>query len=360
MKIPKKILIVVQRSNGDVFLSSSLVKNLYDYYQSPKIDLLVNDDTIGTAKMIPYISQILRFSYEKKSKNQFQQEKLIFKSIYRKYDLSISLTSSDRSVIYALIASKKSIASIEKKIYKSWWKKLLLTYHYYYDQNRHILIHNLEPLKFLEIACDNIMFSPQITESTLNHIRVKFKIPENTNFIIFHPSAQYEYKLYPKNQRHELIKLLSSLGVLIFITGGSNKFDNIIKRELVSYPNIINLIGKTTLEEYFALSQLSSAYIGMDTLNMHIAAAQSKRIFAIFGPTKLEIWSPWSNVLKTSTDRNLPIQNYGNITIFQANFPCVACGNMGCDNTGFSKCLNQISPYDVFKEVNKWYVEERV
>ena len=49
---------------------------------------------------------------------------------------------------------------------------------------------------------------------------------------------------------------------------------------------------------YFALSELSLAYIGMDTLNMHIAAAQNKRIFAIFGPTNLTMWSPWSNELK--------------------------------------------------------------
>ena len=46
-------------------------------------------------------------------------------------------------------------------------------------------------------------------------------------------------------------------------------------------PNIYDFIGETTLEEYIALSDSAIAYIGMDTLNMHIAASQNKPIFAI-------------------------------------------------------------------------------
>ena len=42
MKNPKKILIIIQRSNGDVFLSSNLIGVLYKYYKSPDIDLLIN------------------------------------------------------------------------------------------------------------------------------------------------------------------------------------------------------------------------------------------------------------------------------------------------------------------------------
>ena len=109
-------------------------------------------------------------------------------------------------------------------------------------------------------------------------------------------------------------------------------------------------------EVVFLLSQLSLAYIGMDTLNMHIAAVQNKRIFAIFGPTNLIMWSPWSNELKTSATKDSPMQTYGNITLFQANMSCVACGNAGCDNqNGKSECLDHISSEVVSKEVKNWY-----
>ena len=51
---------------GALFLSSSLIKALYEHYESPQIDLLVNDDTIAIAKLIPFIKNIHTFSYQKK------------------------------------------------------------------------------------------------------------------------------------------------------------------------------------------------------------------------------------------------------------------------------------------------------
>ena len=93
----------------------------------------------------------------------------------------------------------------------------------------------------------------------------------------------------------------------------------------------------------------------MDTLNMHIAASQNKRIFAIFGPTNLSMWSPWSNSLKACTTKNSPIQTYGNVTIFQADMPCIACGKAGCDdNHGKSDCLFNIKPDIIFNKVEAW------
>ena len=58
-------------------------------------------------------------------------------SLFKKYDLSINLTASDRSVIYALLAGKKSISAVDKDNKKSWWKKSLLTYHYFFDVKEH-------------------------------------------------------------------------------------------------------------------------------------------------------------------------------------------------------------------------------
>ena len=360
MKKPKKILIIIQRSNGDVFLSLTLINALYNNLHSPQIDLLVNDDTLAVARLLPNINFINTFSYKKKHEGRWVQEKNLVKSIFRQYELSINLTASDRSVIYALLASKNSISAIEKENKKSWWKKILLTNHYYFDVTQHILLNNLESLKFLNIEQAAIQNSPNISEEVMDTVRKKLSILGISDFIIFHPSAQYKYKIYPQHLRDELLSLLSKLGVSIVVTGTNNKIDTEIKRDLLSLPNVFDLIGETSLEEYFALSSLSQAYIGMDTLNMHIASAQNKRIFAIFGPTKLSMWSPWSNLLQTSAKEDQPLQTYGNITIFQANMPCVACGKAGCDEKhGHSDCLDNISPKTIFSEIESWYANGR-
>jgi heptosyltransferase III len=355
LKSSNKILIVIQRSNGDVFLSATLINVIYEHFHSPQIDLLVNDDTFQVASLLPHINYIHTFSYKKKTNNRWTQEKELIIKLFRRYDLSISLTSSDRSVFYALLASKKSISVVEKEYKKSWWKQKLLT-NYYYDSTKHILIQNLTPLSLLDIQHDFIQSSIEIKNETLARVKNRLNKKGIKNFIIFHPSAQYKYKIYPKDSRDKLISFLSKLGVSIVVTGTNNKIDKEIKRNLLSLPNVFDLIGETSLEEYFALSSLSQGYIGMDTLNMHIASAQNKRIFAIFGPTKLRKWSPWSNQLQASATDNMPIQTYGNITIFQADMPCVACGNAGCDDKhGKSDCLYRISPSLVFKEIEDWY-----
>ena len=351
----RKILVIIQRSNGDVFLSTSLIQQLKKNLEPDAIDLLVNEDTVDIAKTLPYIRKIHTFSYQKKKEKRWKQEKAIINKIYKQYDLSINLTASDRSVLYALLASKKSISAIEKNRRKSWWKRLLLTYHYNFDSTKHILLNNLEPLNCLGIESYDKQLSPITNQAAIASIKSRLIKLNVHKFLIFHPSAQYNYKIYPQKLRNKLIDLLNQLNIQIIITGGNTEIDKEIKTVLPKYNNIIDWIGQTSIEEYIALSELSQGYIGMDTLNMHIAATQNKRVFAIFGPTNLTMWSPWSNKLELSATDNTPVQTYDNVTIFQAEMPCVACGKAGCDNKGKSECLYNIKPEVVFNEVENWY-----
>lgn len=351
-----KILIIIQRSNGDVFLSLPLIRHLYEYYNSPNIDLLVNDDTIAISELLPFIKKIHTFSYHQKKYNRINQEKNLISKIFKKYDLSINLTSSDRSVLYALLAAKKSISAIEQDKAKSWWKRILLSNYYYFDNSKHILKNNLEPLNLLNIDYENVIKPIEVSEEVTFKIKEKLKSKKIETFLIFHPSAQYRYKIYPKSLRNRLLSSLNQLGIPIVVTGGSNEHDLQIKKQLPALSNVIDFIGETSLEEYFALSELSLGYIGMDTLNMHIAASQNKQIFLISGPTNLKMWSPWSNQLKLSAIEDYPVQTYGNITIFQANMPCVACGKAGCNDLHEnSDCLDNISPIDIYKEVSNLF-----
>ena len=355
MKNPKKILIIVQRSNGDVFLSLSLINVLYEYYHSPKIDLLVNDDTLPVARILPYVNYIHTFSYQKKKTQRWKQEKQIVQKIFRKYDLSINLTASDRSVLYALLASKYTIGCVEDNKRLAWWKNLLLKRSYNWDRKKHILLNNMELLNCLKIKASKKQPPPTTSQRDAFSVKNKLEKLNISKFLIFHPSAQYNYKIYSSNLRNDLLDLLNQLNIPIIVTGGDNEFDLSIKKTLPIFENVVNWIGQTSISEYIALSELSLGYIGMDTLNMHIAAAQNKRVFAIFGPTILSMWSPWSNELQLSAKEDKPIQSYGNITIFQANMPCVACGKAGCNNSGKSECLDKINPKVIFNEVENWH-----
>ena len=356
MQASKKILVIIQRSNGDVFLSNTLIQSLYQHYKNSEIDLLVNDDTLPIAKTIANIRQIHTFSYRQKKENRWGQERGLISKLFKKYDISINLTASDRSVLYALLFAKRSISAIEADNGKSWWKRRLLSQFYVFDLSHHILINNLKPLQLLGIKHNKVVIPTRYNSLSKNLIKEKLALRGVNHFLIFHPSAQYEYKVYPVDLRNQLLTLLNNLNIPIVITGGKSKIDVKIKKNLPLLNNIYDFIGETTMEEYMALSDLSSGYIGVDTLNMHISAAQDKPVFSIFGPTNLKMWSPWCNQLRKATNHDAPIQTYGNITIFQANMSCVACGRAGCDDQhGHSECLDKINPKTVFEQIRKWH-----
>ncbi len=347
------ILIIIQRSNGDVFLANPLITVLYKHYNNPNIDLLINDDTLAVAKTLQYIDNIITFSYKKKQEIGFKQDIAIIKKIYKKYDLAINLTTSDRSVLYAILATKISISVVDEENKKSWWKKLLL-HKYYLLKEQHTIKNNIATLKLLNITNNKIISNANYDIKDLESINKKLAKLKIKKFIIFHPSAQYNYKIYPRHLRDELLTMLNNLGIAIIITGGRTKIDLTIKSTLPNLSNIYDFIAETSLGELIALSSLSDAYIGMDTLNMHIAVAQNKHIFVIFGPTNTKTWSPWSNNLQQCADAvvaNNGIKTYDNINIFQASMPCVPCNQKGCDNSGKSECLYNITPKTIFNTI---------
>lgn len=353
-----KILIIIQRSNGDVFLSSPLIHALHNHYKNSEIDLLINDDTLGIAKTLEHIHTIHCYKYSWRKipiLQRIREEFFLIKTVYKHYDLAISLTSSDRSVLYAIVSANHSISAIEKEHKKSWWKKSLLQQHYFFDTSKHIILNNTMPLDLLQIGYSKLKISATPKIEDIKKVEALLHQRNIEKFIIFHPSAQYKYKMLNNETRNTLITLLNDLGISIIITGGKTLIDEEISATLPKLNNIYNFIGKTSLGEYIALSHLAQAYIGMDTLNMHIAAAQSKKIFVIFGPTLTSMWSPWDNFSGTYAISMPPLSSYGNITIFQTNMPCVPCGKAGCDDKhGKSECLAIINPYIIFQEVQKW------
>lgn len=340
----KQILLLVRRSNGDVLLASPLIQHLHAYYPEVAIDLLVNADTLGMANALPLVRYVIPYT------KAWQTLRL------RQYDLAISLTTTDSSVLYARLAGKTAISAVDTEPHKAWWKRWLLSGSYSLDKQRHVLHNNLQALQLLKIPQGQII--PQVSVKPAALVRVQALLQQRSieRFVIFHPSTQYAYKVYPEALRQQLLMQLAALGMPIIITGAKTPLDLQIKATLTDLPaHIHDLIGETSLDEYIALSSLALAYIGGDTLNMHIAAAQDKQVFAIFGSTLLPVWSPWCNALQHAASVSQPQQTYGNITVFQAALPCVPCGKAGCnDDHGRSECLYQIPPDRISTAVQQW------
>ena len=84
---------------------------------------------------------------------------------------------------------------------------------------------NLMSLKLLNIDYVHEQTLPKIHSKTIDRISRCFNLKSMGEFIIFHPSAQYNYKIYPQHLRHKLLAYLSSLSFSVVITGSNNDID---------------------------------------------------------------------------------------------------------------------------------------
>jgi len=344
-----KILIIIRRSNGDVFLSATLINSLYEHYQNSKIDLLIDEATLPIAKTLQHIDKIHIFSHNKKS--SISQDINIIKSIYKKYNLCISLTATDRNILYAILAAKISISAVDIENKKSWWKKALLSKFYKFDLRRHMIYNILEPLKLLGIDIKTYDYAPHIDEEKCKKTLLKFGL-QSDGYIIFHPSAQFIFRTYPIKNINALLEKLVTLNIKIIITGNNDAINQDISKALMQHDNILNLIEKTSLQELYALISQCRLHIGMDTLNTHIAASFDKKLIAIYGPNGVTQWSPFNAKLAYAPSIDTPpLTKYGNFTIIQSRMKCVPCNQNGCDGLGKSECLEDVSPEIIFNEV---------
>nr|MBP7652467.1 ADP-heptose--LPS heptosyltransferase [Candidatus Dependentiae bacterium] len=110
--------------------------------------------------------------------------------------------------------------------------------------------------------------------------------------------------------------------------------DNIL-RSVDRKINLINLIGKTSLQELFSSVKLCSFFLTNDSGPMHIAAALNIPMAAIFGSTNDITTGPFSL----------------NSTIIKSNMECSPCISEKC-KYGTYQCMKNITPEIVIKSLN--------
>jgi len=362
-----KLLLIIRRFNGDVLLTSPLINKLKERFPGSRIDILVNDNTRAVASFIDGIDNIICFDQsfrEKRGINRFLSrlslEIDLLKKIFRKYDLAINLTATDSSNLYAFLSAEKSIGVVEKGDFrKNWWKRLILSKTFEEDSDENILLHNTRPLSYLKIAKKDLHVSIKTGDKDLEESYDL--IGKERPFVIIHPSSQFFYKTWPIEKTLRIAKKIKKTGLEVVFTGGKGEVD-IYNSQRIPEDIGVNLIGRTSLGLFNALLERCHLYIGMDTLNTHLSAALDRPTVAVFGPTFVRRWSPWSREVQGGAGIRSGIQRYGNITLITPEDECSGCGLAGCEDNNRSRCkaLENMSVERVWEAINKTMLEKNI
>ena len=159
-------------------------------------------------------------------------------------------------------------------------------------------------------------------------------------YMVFHPGARWETKRWPNEKWSELADSVSKntdppgLRDLPVIFTGSGGESGMVKEIINGRKNLFNAAGRLTLLELSALLKEAELMVTVDSGPMHIAAAFSTPIVALFGPTSTAKTGPRSG---------------GPVELVTARFDCAPCFKRDCGVK--PNCMDAITAAEVESKI---------
>jgi heptosyltransferase-3 len=175
--------------------------------------------------------------------------------------------------------------------------------------------------------------------------------------VVVHAPSMWEYKQWPLPHYRELVAGLLAAGQQVVLPGSGSPRDQACVaalRDLGAPPQLLDVSGRLDFAQLRGLLDRAALYIGPDTSVSHLAAGVGVPVLAVFGPTNPQRWAPWPADAHGDVRfaRVVPIQQVGNVTLFQGPQDCVPCGRAGCEDHLHSRsdCLRSIPAQRVLDE----------
>lgn len=374
----KKILVIKLRHIGDVLLAVPVFRALKETFPDAHISALVNSGTEDVLRGNPMIDEIISFDRNIKNlsllKRYFSEIGFLGHFITKGFNMAVDLTGGDRAAVIAIASGAK---------YRLGWKskKGFIGKRYAYthlsepDGNKHTVLQNMEVISRFGIDTKDLSIDFHIPEADrvfIENILKGRNIKGGDTVVHVHPTSRWLFKCWEDEYMAEIITWLLGQGIKVIVTSSPDKKEMEKAKKILSLvavgdspdstaspvnpgqsphgSRLIDLCGKTTIKQLGAVSGASDLFFGVDSAPMHIAAAVSTPVIALFGPSGAFNWGPWDNKISDSMNpyqKRNGVQAFGMHTVMQRDWECIPCGKDGCKGTKISRCLTDISPEDV-------------
>jgi heptosyltransferase-3 len=338
----KNILVIKLRYLGDVVVSTPVFEALRHHYPKASITALVNKGTEAMLRGNPNVDRIFILERDKNPiidlKKQFR---LIAKLRKFRFDLALELTNNDRGATYSFLSGAKRRLGYRPKTLKFLGRYLLFTDLISLRKGQHMVDRHLQMIEHLghsPLSRFPSLYWKKADEAFCEALLGHNNLSLEDNFVVLHPILKAKYRAWRIEGYAKLCDYIyDTFGIpTVMVCGPSSNegsfVDNIAK---TSKCNPINLGGKLSLEQLVALISRATLFIGIDSGPMHMAAAVNTPVAAIFGPQTKVTWGPYGE----------------NNVVIQKEWDCVPCIRNGCNDSGKSRCLDELSLEEVIGAV---------
>jgi heptosyltransferase-3 len=333
----RNILLIQLGDIGDVLLTFPAIRALKENFPRADVFVAVREKARELIEECPWAAGVISVNEEKRSWMEEWSYQAKFFSILRShhFDLAFDMKTGDRGAILALLSGAKQRIGLYARDGKL-WRNRVFTHLALPVQapGRHMAEHYLGLLEEYGIKTDHVWPELVPSEARLRDARALLKqqgVPSDRPIIALQPFSLWPYKEWGMKKYVRLIQWLISHRLSVIVTGSGEeraKADELMK-ECPS--STYNLAGKTPIGILPAVFRLCKLFIGVDSAGMHIAAATGIPTISLFGPSSSTDWAP---------------RGKGHLVV-RKDLPCVPCQDKGCEDSGVSRCLDELT----FEEV---------
>lgn len=322
-----RFLIIRFSSFGDIIQCLSVPQAILEKWPDAEIHFVTRRDFSDLLKLCPNIHQIHLFDKKTGFWGLIQFARNLAQ---HDWDYIYDAHNNLRSRILCLFLSSSNFVRRSKNRIKRFLEFKLRIRQFkqpYIGQ-----LSFLEPIKKwgieVKVAKTPPLFvAPELISKTLSQYNLK------KPYVTLMPSAAWVMKRWPISHWKNLLQLLENKNIVLL--GGPD--DRFIDDLITPYQrNVINLSGKLGLLESSYVVAGSEKLVSADTGVLHVADQLGVPLLALIGPTAFGYpGRPTSHTLEVQLDCK----------------PCTKDGRGKCRNSVYQKCMVDILPEQVAKEV---------
>ncbi|MEM4264028.1 MAG: glycosyltransferase family 9 protein [Candidatus Woesearchaeota archaeon] len=332
-----KILIIKLWAMGESILTLPMIKELRKAYPSAKISVLCRERNKDVYTLNPDIDEIILFE----PKNIFGLIKL-----FKRFDLVIDCEPYLKtSALASFYLGKRRIGFSHGA--RAW----MYTDKIDYNDQQHVVDTYLDFLKLLGMqkkadALVKLCYSSEDKAKVMEMLAPVLKQKKQLIGFCAGAAESTRERMWPKEKFAELAdRLIKDYDAQVIFIGSKkeSELEDSVIQKMKNKHNTVNLAGRTSVKELFALIEMCDLFISNDTGPMHIAAAQGVRTIGLFGPNTPVRFAPYGK---------------GNIFIYH-KIDCSPCINVhkgkvpDCNNKIKGECMQKISVDEVLAAVKK-------
>lgn len=286
----RNILVVSNTGLGDTVLGTPAMKTLRKSFPELNITFLVNKKMFPLFSDYNFIDDYLLYE-----SGFFNQIKLVNKLRKKKIDtIFLFHSNGPEDIFFSILSGANNILKMTDKS-KHEYEEIFLNK--ISNEKKHIIERKIDLVR---------VFNPKIIDKKMS-LPSKFKNKKNIifkngeyKFIGLQLGAQDRYKVWPTEKFVQLAnKMLKDNNIKIILFGAS-KPEEKMALEVVSKvsrkSSIINMCGKSAIDDLPGLVNGLDLLITNDTGLMHISIASDVSTISLFGPTDSTVFGPYQNL----------------------------------------------------------------